>query len=135
MTAHPKLQLLRHQHYHIKPTPAISNSLESSLTLASQFIYLFVQDLDHVVRPVNRGSEFAAFSLPAADPIYLCATAPLFRIDLVAEFAFLTDRDGLHNQFHTASFTCAVLPVAMLSKMPPFPVAASKTVLVEKAHF
>lgn len=135
MTAHPKLQLLRQQHYHFKQTPSVSNSLKSSLTLASQFIYLFVQNLDHVVRPVNRGSEFAAFSLPAADPIYLCATAPLFRIDLVAKFAFLTDRDGLHDQFHTAGFTCAVLSVAMLSKVSPFPVATSKTVLVEEAHF
>ena len=113
----------------------ISNGLKSSLALASQLIYLFIQNLDHVVRPVDGGAKFAAFSLPAADPVYLCATTPLFRVDLVAKLTFLADRDSLHNQFHTASFTCAVLSVAMLSKMSPLPVTASETMLVEETHF
>lgn len=46
----------------------------------------------------------------------------------------MTDWDRLHNKFHTARFACAVFSVAVLSEMSPFPVAASKTVLIEEAH-
>lgn len=40
----------------------------------------------------------------------------------------------MHDEFHTASFTCTVFPIAMLSEVAPFPVAACKPVLVEETH-
>lgn len=113
---------------------AISDSLKPPLTLASQVKDLPVQNLDHISRSVNRGPKFVAFSFPAVDPVQLCASASLFRIDFVAEFTFLSDRDRLHDEFHTACFTCAIFSVAVLSEVSPLPVAAGEPMLIEEAH-
>lgn len=115
-------------------TLAILNRLKPSLALAPQVENLTVQHLDHVTGSVNRGPELATLPLPPADPINLCVSTSLFRVDLVAELAFLADRDRLHDEFHAACFTCAVFSVAMLSKVSPFPIAACKSMLVEEAH-
>ena len=118
----------------VQQLPAILNGLKSSLTLTAQIENLLVQNLDHVIRSVDRGPELVTLSLPAADAINLCASPALFRVDFVAELAFLTDRDRLHDEFHSARFTCPVLSVAMLSKVSPFPIAAGKPVLIEETH-
>ncbi len=72
--------------------------------------------------------------LPAGDPLYLCSPPSLFRIDLVAELAFLAKGNGLHDKFHAARLACSVFSVAVLSEVAPLPVAAGKSMLVEEAH-
>lgn len=108
--------------------------MKSPLAFAPEVGNLSIQHLDHVTGSVNRGPEFATLPLPPTDPIDLCVSASLFRVDLVAELAFLTDRDRLHDEFHPARFTCAIFSVAMLSKVSPFPIAACKSMLVEETH-
>ncbi len=119
----------------IKPIPAISDDESLLRTLVAEFVDLPIQGLDHLVRAVNRSSELATLSLPAVDSVLFRAPASLFGIDFVAELAFLADGNGLHDQFHTTRFARAILSVAVLSEVSPFPIAASKSMLVEKAHF
>lgn len=114
--------------------PSILDGLEFPHTLAPEIINLLVQGSDHVVRPVNRGPEFAPLSLPTIDAILFRVPASLFGVDFVAELAFLADRDRLHNQFHPTRFPCAVFSVAVLSEVSPFPVATRKSMLVKEAH-
>ena len=111
-----------------------SNGLKSPLTFHSQIIYLFVQNLHNVVRAVNGGFELAALSLPAADSVRLSSSAPLFRVDFVAELAFLANRYSLHDELHAARFPGSVLSVTVLSEVSPFPVAAGKAMLIKEAH-
>ena len=94
----------------------------------------FVQCFDHVGRPVDRGPELSPFSLPAADALVLSTSASLLGIDFVAKLALLRVGNGVHDELHAASFTCAVFPVAVLSEVAPFPIAAGKTMHVEETH-
>lgn len=95
---------------------------------------LLVQCFDHVRRALNRSPELAPFPLPAADAFVLGTAASLLDVDPVANLALLVDCNGGHDEFHTAGFTRAVFPVAMLSEVAPFPVTTGETVLVEEAH-
>ena len=95
---------------------------------------LFVQCFDHVRRSVDRGPEFAPFSLPAADALVLSTPPSLLSIDLVANLALLLVRNGMHDKLHAASFARAIFPVAMLSEVTPFPVTARKPVHIKETH-
>lgn len=118
----------------IKLLPAVSYHESLLRTLVAKIIDLSIQGFDHVVRAVNGSPELATLSLPAVDSVLFRAPAPLFGVDLVAELAFLADGNGLHNQFHATRFARTVFSVAVLSEVSPFPIATSKSMLVEKAH-
>ena len=119
----------------MNPPPAKSDNLKFPHTLVTKVVDLTLQRFDDLVRSVNRGSELAPFPLPAADAVFFCTSAPLFGVNLVAELAFLMDWNGLHDQFHTARFPRAVLSVAMLSEVAPFPITTGKSMLVVETHF
>ena len=55
-------------------------------------------------------------------------------VELVAKLAFLLIRNRGHDKFHATCFTRAVLSIAVLSEVTPFPVAASETMLVKETH-
>lgn len=114
--------------------PAISDDLKLPHTLIAKIIDLPFQRLDNLVGPVNGSPEFASLPLPAADAVLFCTPASLFGLDFVAELALLVDWNRLHDQFHTASFACAILSVAVLSEVAPFPITTGKSVLVVEAH-
>ena len=119
---------------YVKHSPAILNGLKTFPTLASKIVYLLVQNLDQIIRTINRRPEFPPFPLPAVDAIHLCASPSLFRFNLVADLAFLGVLERLHDKLHTAGFTRAVFSVAMLPEVSPFPIAAGKLMLIKEAH-
>ena len=108
--------------------------LEPPLTFVSELSNLFFQSLDNIPRTVNRRAKPASFSLPTADSLHLCQLSSVFRFNLVAQFAFLADWNGLHDEFHATCFTCSIFSIAMLSEMSPFPITTLESVLIEKAH-
>ncbi len=114
--------------------PAVLDGLEAFPTFASEVVYLLVENLDHLIRTVNRSSEFPPFPLPPVDAVHLCASPSLFSVNFLAELALLRVVQRLHDEFHTTRFTRAVFSVAVLSKMSPFPIAAGKFMLIEEAH-
>jgi hypothetical protein len=67
-------------------------------------------------------------------PFLLLGPSAALGVDFLADFAFLLELVRLHYKFHTARFTGAVLMIAMLSEMAPFPISAGETVLIEKTH-
>ena len=100
----------------------------------SKLTDLFLQGPDDVPGAVNGCAEPSRFPLPTGNSFHLCELPAMFCVDLVAEFAFLTDWDGLHYEFHPARFTSSVFSVAMLSEVAPFPVPTLESVLIEEAH-
>ena len=68
------------------------------------------------------------------DPLNLGSSSSFLGVDLLAELASVADGHRLHDEFHSASFACAVLAVTVLPEVAPFPVATCESVLIEEAH-
>ena len=99
-----------------------------------QLTNLSLECLDNLARAIHGSAEFGPFSLPPIDSFLLCSEAPLFRLDLVANFAFSPDGDSLHDQSHAASFPRSVFFIAMLPEVSPLVVAAGVLIIVEETH-
>lgn len=112
----------------------IANALQSAVTLATQLIDLAVQVPNRVHRLVDRGPELCCLALPSADTVHLGGPTPLLGVDLLTELALGACLQRLHDEFHAARFANSVLLGTVLAEMPPFPIAARKTVLIEEAH-
>jgi hypothetical protein len=82
---------------------------------------------------LNWGSS-ARLAVPPLDFLLLLPNASLFGINLLADSAFITNFDGLHDKPHAASLAGAVLLGAVLAEVTPLIVAAGHSVLVVKAH-
>lgn len=116
------------------PSKESAKGLGPALTLAHQILHLTLQLPDDVLGALNRGHKFAPFPLPSVNALLLLGATPLLCIDFVTNPAFLAVRHCAHNKLHTARFTCAILSVAMLPEMAPFPIATSETMLVKETH-
>lgn len=108
--------------------------MEPLLTLAAKVIDFPVEGSNHVRGTIDGSSKLVALALPARDPFDLCSSSSLFRIDLVAQLAFLAEGNGLHDEFHAARLSGSVLSVAVLSEVAPLPIAACESMLIEEAH-
>jgi hypothetical protein len=94
---------------------------------------LAVQLVDDVLRFLD-GGWVPSLALPAGDSIYLSLTFAKLGVHLVAVLALAVLIDCLVDQFHAACFSHAVLPVAVLAEVAPFPIAAGETGLFVEAH-
>jgi len=72
--------------------------------------------------------------LPAVNTLNLSSPAAHLGVDFLAQLAFLTNRDCLHDKLHATRFANTIFAVAVLSEVTPLPVAANKTMLIEEAH-
>lgn len=71
---------------------------------------------------------------PAVVVVDVLGAAALFGLDLEAQLAFLRQPEGLVDHFHATGFAGAVLSLAVLAEVAPFPVAAGVDVLFVEAH-
>lgn len=111
-----------------------SNPLQSSVAFATQLIDLAIQASNQLHRFVNRRSEFVPLALPPVDTIDFGPPASHLGVDLLAQLALGPDRNRLHDELHTTSFTNAVFLGAVLAEVTPLPVAADESMLIEEAH-
>lgn len=104
------------------------------MLLALQPIDFALQHLDIAQCLLN--TRLVAFRLaaPAVVVVDVLGAAALFGLDLEAQLAFLRQPEGLVDHFHATGFAGAVLSLAVLAEVAPFPVAAGVDVLFVEAH-
>jgi hypothetical protein len=95
---------------------------------------LFLQHLHGIHRAVNGCRPLSGLPLPPRDALNLSRLPALLSVDLLAQLALGLHRHRLHDELHTTRFARAVLAVAVLPEVAPFPVTTLEPVLIKEAH-
>lgn len=104
------------------------------MLLALQPIDLALQHLNIPESLLDAGLVALRLAAPAVVVIDVLGTAALLGLDFEAQLALLGQPEGLVNHFHAAGLAGAVLGLAVLAEVAPFPVAAGVDVLFVEAH-
>ena len=104
------------------------------MLLALQPVNLTLKSFNIPQSLLNTSLVALRLAAPAVVIINMLGAAALFGLDLEAQLAFVRQTEGLVDHFHAAGFARAVLGLAVLAEVAPFPVAASVDVLFVEAH-
>jgi hypothetical protein len=104
------------------------------MLLALQPIDLALQGLDVAEGLFDAGLVALRLAAPAVVVVDVLGAAALLGLDLEAQLTLLRQPEGLVDHLHAAGLAGAVLGLAVLAEVAPFPVAAGVDVLFVEAH-
>jgi hypothetical protein len=104
------------------------------MLLALQPIDLALEHLNIPERLLDAGLVALRLAAPAVVVVDVLGAAALLGLDLEAQLALVGEPEGLVDHLHAAGLAGAVLGLAVLAEVAPFPVAAGVDVLFVEAH-
>lgn len=104
------------------------------MLLALQPIDLALKNLDITESLLDAGLVALRLAAPAVVVVDVLGAAALLGLDLEAQLALFGQAEGLVDHLHAAGLAGAVLGLAVLAEVAPFPVAAGVDVLFVETH-
>ena len=104
------------------------------MLFALQPIDLALKNLDITESLLDAGLVALRLAAPAVVVVDVLGAAALLGLDLEAQLALVRQPEGLVDHLHAAGLAGAVLGLAVLAEVAPFPVAAGVDVLFVEAH-